>query len=382
MSGPTTRTTRFQIGNMDDVPKGTLRKMLFALDNAEMPMMTWRLGDGSVLQVNRTESMNVVRYWGAKEVGGIIYFFVDSIDYLTQKLYVYDPKSYSFSEKATPPSALSFCYLSHCFSADSTDIYAVSSTLNLADYTKSPAPNHNTFWKYSIEADAWEQLDDPPFPGNRFPGFMECLGNYVYVGCGYQIDTGGGVPYYYDFYRYNKTDKTWETLAEYPHAAFPDSTYGKNQLISFVLNGKIYAGGGQKYTGQWSKKLACYDPLSAAWTELADLPSESKGGHCSVIDNTAHVTISINSTLFPYVTTEGATFYSYIEDSWTYKTAISLAGFYTFSAAQNIRDIFMGWWGFLLKYNIDTLAIDNLNIDAIKIDGDDAYFSVIECIDK
>lgn len=58
------RTNHYQIGNPEDIPKDILRKMIFALDNANLPMLTWRLTGGSILQVQKTEFMNIVRYWG------------------------------------------------------------------------------------------------------------------------------------------------------------------------------------------------------------------------------------------------------------------------------------------------------------------------------
>lgn len=60
------RATRYQTGNSADIPRDILKKMIFSLDNANLPMLTWRLVDGSVLQVQKTDYENVVRFWGKK----------------------------------------------------------------------------------------------------------------------------------------------------------------------------------------------------------------------------------------------------------------------------------------------------------------------------
>jgi hypothetical protein len=56
------RARRYQAGNSEGIPMGTLNKMIFSMDSANLPMLTWKLSDGSILQVQRTEYMDVIRY--------------------------------------------------------------------------------------------------------------------------------------------------------------------------------------------------------------------------------------------------------------------------------------------------------------------------------
>jgi hypothetical protein len=58
------RPTHYQTENIPDIPRGILRKMLFSLENSGLPMLTWKLSDGSVLQIQKDSHVNHVRYWG------------------------------------------------------------------------------------------------------------------------------------------------------------------------------------------------------------------------------------------------------------------------------------------------------------------------------
>ncbi len=58
--------TRYQIGKITDVPPGMVTRMKLFMELADLPMLTWKLFDGTVAQVQRINNEDIIRIWATK----------------------------------------------------------------------------------------------------------------------------------------------------------------------------------------------------------------------------------------------------------------------------------------------------------------------------
>ena len=110
------------------------------------------------------------------------------------------------------------------------------------------------FYEYDPETRSW--ATKAPFGGGaRDGGFAFVLGDYAYVGTGFD-----GSFLHNDVWQYSFADDTWTQIDDFPGGPliFPSS---------FVLNGKGYVVGGQGTVE--SNRMFEFDPSTGSWTEKA-----------------------------------------------------------------------------------------------------------------
>jgi N-acetylneuraminic acid mutarotase len=106
------------------------------------------------------------------------------------------------------------------------------------------------FWSFGVDS-GWEQLRDFPGPP-RSSAAAFSIGNYGYVGTGYD-----GLVAYGDFYRYDPSQNLWNVKSPYPGDARYDA-------IGFSVQGKGYIGTG--FSNFWLNDFYQYDPRADIWT--------------------------------------------------------------------------------------------------------------------
>ena len=91
------------------------------------------------------------------------------------------------------------------------------------------------------------------------------IGHYGFIGTGL---TSSG--YENDFWKWNQTNNTWDSIAHYPGA-------GKYGVTSFTINGKGYSclgySGSANATDLWE-----YDTTTNSWTQKANFPGAARYG--------------------------------------------------------------------------------------------------------
>ncbi len=105
------------------------------------------------------------------------------------------------------------------------------------------------FWRFTVDS-GWEQLQDMPgAPRSNATGFA--LGNYGYVGTGYD-----GENMYNDFYQYDPVGKKWARKSDFPGGTRYDA-------VGFGIQGKGYIGTG--FSNFWLNDFYQYDPQNDNW---------------------------------------------------------------------------------------------------------------------
>ena len=116
---------------------------------------------------------------------------------------------------------------------------------------------------YNIHfAQDWIQLEDYPGLGRNHP-ITFSIGTDGYVLAG---ENENGY-YVKDFYKYDTTSDTWTQLPNFPG-------YPRGYAYGIEHNGKAYVGFGTFDLGPLDD-LWEYDPITEAWTELADIYLEN-----------------------------------------------------------------------------------------------------------
>lgn len=111
----------------------------------------------------------------------------------------------------------------------------------------------------------WRPRADFP-GGTRRDGLIFTIGEKIYVGLGNA--TGPDAPTPKDLWEYDPQTDFWTQKASFPGLA-------REEPYSFVINGKLYVGGGMSLPG-WNKDLYLYDPATDRWTQLdpkGDIPN-------------------------------------------------------------------------------------------------------------
>jgi len=113
----------------------------------------------------------------------------------------------------------------------------------------------------------WVKKDDYSGVG-RNGAVTFTIGNYAYVGCGYD-----GEDRLSNFKKFDFTTETWTTVET------PDSLFAVRQnAFAFSANGKGYVGTG--FDGDYTRYDDCweFDPETETWTEIAAFPGGSREG--------------------------------------------------------------------------------------------------------
>ncbi|QKG55871.1 galactose oxidase [Hymenobacter sp. BRD128] len=139
----------------------------------------------------------------------------------------------------------------------------------------------------------WTQIADLPVsPGTagRYGAVAGSVGNYGYVGCGFDGNNEK------DFYRYDPTANTWSTFAGFP---------GDKRInaVAFTINNVLYVGTGIN-NGQYTTDFYAYDPAKDAWTtksQLANISNSTASYDYSKVARSQAVAFTVGN--YGYVTT-------------------------------------------------------------------------------
>lgn len=130
-------------------------------------------------------------------------------------------------------------------------------------------------------AQEWTQVASMPGPGRHHPV------NFVLDGKGYvatgSTSTAGNSD---DFYRYDPTTDSWETLVDFPGA---DRSYA----YGGSYNGKGYLGFGLGTA--YLRDLWEYDPGTETWTELASCPGAARSHPAFVITDDGKIYVGMGN---------------------------------------------------------------------------------------
>ncbi len=145
---------------------------------------------------------------------------------------------------------------------------------------------------------AWRPMAD--FGGGpRRDGFFLSFGSKVYGGLG--STSFFEPPRTIDIWEFDPGTGAWNYKSSYPGGP-------REEAFGFVLNGKIYIGGGvnsdKSGNPVWNTDLYTYDPAANAWTQIAykgDFPNSTtftSGNGAFALDNKGYV--MIRNTLFQF----------------------------------------------------------------------------------
>jgi N-acetylneuraminic acid mutarotase len=240
-------------------------------------------------------------------------------------LYSYNPATGSWTQLTPMPAAAAARYNAVAFVVGSKGYVGTGydGTNYLSDFWEfDPAGSTTTTTTIgttvtnTTTSGSWRQVADLTTVAGgtaRYSAVAAGVGNYGYVGCGYDGN------YKKDFYRYNPTSNTWSTFAGYPG----DKRIG---AVSFVINNQMYIGTGIN-NGAYTTDFYSYNPASDTWTQLRNLANQTTGSdiydYSAVarayaaafsVNNLGYVTVGSNSSVRTdcYV-------YDPAADTWTLK---------------------------------------------------------------
>ena len=138
----------------------------------------------------------------------------------------------------------------------------------------------NDFWEYNQATDDWTRIND--FPGlPRAAAVSLMIGGKGYVGTGsdkYRIgSTEEDTNHFKDFYSFDPVSGAWTRVADF-------GGIGRHSAASFVMNNTGYVG-----TGHWGNDVPAsgrqdaadfweYNPVSNTWTEVQSFPGPTEWG--------------------------------------------------------------------------------------------------------
>ena len=145
-----------------------------------------------------------------------------------------------------------------------------------------------------------------------------------YAGLGYDLDDDPSKlekdRYVSEFYRFDPSQpegNRWERLEDFPNG-------GKVEPFSFVIDGKIYIGGGERFESseiaKYSPETFCFDPSQPKgkrWKQVADFPDTLYEVVPFTIDNIGYVGLGGKK---PNISTPNSKFYSFNSTNfmWSY----------------------------------------------------------------
>jgi fibronectin type 3 domain-containing protein len=211
---------------------------------------------------------------------------------------VYDPTTNTWTQIADMPEVLSHVGVA----ADDATIWLVGGYNGPAD-----GPATASVWKYDVTTNTWSR--GPSLPEVRGAGAAAIVGRKLYffggINRGQPVEADKS-----DLYVLSLDGGTvWQTLAPMPN--------GRNHLASAVLDGKIYAIGGQHIFDEVNGNdddVDVYDPTANQWTQLADLPVPR--GHVSAAVLDGHV-VSVGGTFPGNVHADEVLQYNVGSNTWT-----------------------------------------------------------------
>jgi Kelch motif protein/K319-like protein len=135
-----------------------------------------------------------------------------------------------------------------------------------------PGPSTTQVWKYSINNNTW--TPGPPLPDQRGGGALVKLGRELHYFGGVIRQNDVYLQDYGTHWAFNlDTDTAWRTTTTFGQILAPLPN-PRNHMGGTVLNGKIYAVGGQHLGNQNTpqSEVDVYDPATNSWSQAAPMP--------------------------------------------------------------------------------------------------------------
>jgi N-acetylneuraminic acid mutarotase len=180
----------------------------------------------------------------------------------------------------------------------------------------NPGGSSNRVWKYDITSNTWSQ--GTSLPASRGGGCLVRIDRKLhYFGGGVRAPGGVITQDFGDHWLLdlNQPGAGWTTLAPMPNA--------RNHMGGCVLNGKIYAIGGQHLAneGDNQSSVDVYDPPTDSWTSAASLPQPRGHVTANVLlrNNRILVISGVTNTSVPMA---NITEYDPATNSWTELTPL------------------------------------------------------------
>jgi N-acetylneuraminic acid mutarotase len=221
---------------------------------AQVPNFTWT--SGATAPLGRYEGLSTAVDGRLYVFGG--FYTTGSID-ATDRCDAYDPATNSWMRLASLPEPITHTALA----------YDGRGYLYLAGgfVGTHPGPITDHVWRYHIASNTWSA--GPALPSPRGAGMLVCRGRTLHFFGGAARITGTTVQ---DFAEHLTLDLDAPAPAWVQRAPLPNP---RNHLGGAVLNGKVYAIGGQLLDNEATGNQADvheYDPATDTWTTKASMP--------------------------------------------------------------------------------------------------------------
>ncbi|GGR06692.1 NPCBM/NEW2 domain-containing protein [Deinococcus ruber] len=217
---------------------------------------------GPLTWTERAPALQPVSEAQGAAVNGVLYVFggFNKDLHTTAKSQAYDAANNRWSSVHDMPEQITH----GAVAVDGTTIYIAGGFVGT-----HPGPQTSHVWKYNTLTDTWSA--GPPLPAARGAGAMVRLGRELHFFGGTERDLND-----LDIYRRDASEHwvlnldggtTWTTAAPMPNA--------RNHMAGAVLNGLIYAIGGQHLGDEQAGEQAdvqSYDPATNTWTTRASMP--------------------------------------------------------------------------------------------------------------
>jgi N-acetylneuraminic acid mutarotase len=153
---------------------------------------------------------------------------------------------------------------------------------------------HKDLWAYDPISDSWTQKADLPGAARR-DAVSFVIGNYAYVGSGMDsVSAPTGIKLK-DFWRYNPLTNAWTAVADFPGMG------GNGVYFStgFSVAGKGYICGGKLGSNTYSAQFWEYKPSNNQWIQRASFPGGVRYQMASfVVGSKAYVGMGVDQNIY------------------------------------------------------------------------------------
>lgn len=192
-------------------------------------------------------------------------------------LWMYDPVTDNWLQKKSYPSSATDACASFVLN---NEIY-VGEGFNESEFT-------NEFWKYNTAQDTWTRLKD--FPSLSRMGSVICAGNdHIYFGTGFRTIN------FNDWWEYFPKTDSWKQLK-----TMPDN--GRVNAVSMTINNRYFVSTGRHFAGDLTggkvlSDIVEYDGVRNVWYERGNIPSGGRENAISfVINGKGYIGLGENDT--------------------------------------------------------------------------------------